>query len=280
MRNFAVVGNPLAHSLSPSMHNWVFHALGLDAQYTKLEITERAVPEIMVSLRDGNLDGVNITIPFKETVIPHLDKLSRESQLIGAVNCVARENGRLTGYDTDWLGFSRSLKENGIDAESNSFVLLGAGGVARAVLFSLVSGRAKAIRVGNRHPEKAVELVSLFSKSYSKTHIEALDPEQMEPCLKENVVIINCTPVGMSPHTDDCPLPPNLIHPGHTLVDVIYTPLSTKFLKTGTMVGAKTVDGLDMFIHQGLASLDLWFLARISQRVDVTMLKQFLEDQI
>ena len=280
MMRFAVIGNPVAHSLSPFLHNWVFDQLRLDAHYTKRRITKEKLPRVIDEVRSGKLNGINITLPHKESAIHHVDELSVEARHIQAVNCVVRRNGKLLGYDTDCIGFTTSLQKSGVSVADKTCVLLGAGGGAKGVLFSLVSGKAKAVYVANRHREKASKLITLMSPINKTTTLEAIPLDQIEPHLKNDVIIINCTPVGMSPNIHDSPVPKQFIRSSHILFDIVYTPLRTQFVKLGERVDAKTVKGLPMFIYQGLASLDLWFNESISNKVDVEKLTAYLERRL
>lgn len=280
VKYFAVIGDPVGHSLSPALHNWVFEQLDLEAHYEIIEAKELGFAGVIDRLRSGELEGINVTIPYKQKVVSHLDSVSPETRIMGVANCVVRKNHTLTGFDTDWIGFSRSLQRNGVKVRGGAFVILGAGGAARAVLYSLLTENVGKVCVVNRHVQKAKKIISLMSDMNSGTDLRALAPYRLASSLTENVVIVNCTPVGMSPNVNATPLSAALLRPGQTVVDIIYSPRKTRLLSNAERLGAKTVNGLDMFIFQGLASLDLWFSDTISERVNVNALRAYLEDKL
>ena len=280
MKSFAVIGNPVEHSLSPLLHHWVFEQLEVNASYSKLHVTENQIPEVISKLRDGELDGINITLPHKSVIIPLLDELNVRAKQMMAVNCIAIHEENLMGYNTDWFGYRMLLQQNNIDFDGKSFMILGAGGVAKSVLYTLIQLGAGKVTISNRTQDHAEQLMSSMQKMGESTELKIIPLEEIKNHLKENTVVINCTSIGLKPLVDTSPLSKHLIHGELILIDTIYTPLKTQFLKFGEEAGALTINGLDMFIHQGLASLDIWFGKPYSQQVDNPALKQYLEDKI
>ncbi|SVA96459.1 uncharacterized protein METZ01_LOCUS149313 [marine metagenome] len=258
MKRFAVIGDPIAHSLSPNLHKEVYRQLGLDASFEKTHV----IPDNLHSFMNSNeLDGFNVTIPHKQSVIPFLDELDESAQTIGAVNCI--KNGK--GFNTDWIGFLQALEINEFNLNGKDCTILGAGGAARAIAFGLVKAGVKSISIKNRTKDKAEQLLDWINSVFTNN-----DPSEIPD------VIINCTPVGMWPETESMPMALNEIKPNLTLVDTIYNPIETEWLKLGKEKGAKVIGGLDMFIAQGLASADIWFGKKISETVDIEKIRQFL----
>lgn len=280
MKHFAIIGNPVGQSLSPTLHNWVFHRLGLDAEYTQIQLTGGGLTSIVNKLRYGELNGFNVTHPFKQEIVPFLDEVNAQAQRINAVNCVARERGRIVGHNTDWYGFAKTVHLNGIELGGTQVVLLGAGGAAHSVLFALLRKGAKTVFIVNRTLEKARSLVALMANIDGNTVLRVARPGELEDVLSPGTIIINCTPVGMWPNIVETPFPAHLVRRGMILMDLVYNPLQTQFLRLGKRAGATTVGGLDMLIHQGLRSLDLWFNNTLSQDVNPAELKAFLEEKL
>ncbi len=271
MKLCAVIGDPIAHSLSPNLHQEVYRQLGLDASFEKIQVKGN---ELYSFINSNELDGFNVTIPHKQSVIPFLDELDESAQIIGAVNCV--HNGK--GYNTDWIGFFQALEINGINLNGRDCTILGAGGAAKAIAYALIKSNVKSISIINRTIEKADVLVQ-WVKSISNIPINTKSQEYVNTQTREHL-IINCTPLGMWPDTEQIPMVMDLINENHILVDTIYNPLETSWLKAGKGLGAKTVGGLDMFIGQGVASADIWFEDKVSSKIDFyqckSVLRQFL----
>lgn len=279
-QNFAVIGYPVEHSLSPVLHNDVFEQSGIIAQYSKLSIEEDKLDEFVHTFRNGELRGINVTIPHKEQIIPLLDEINPRAQTIGAVNCVMKTNSTLIGYNTDWYGFSMMLKSNGIQTVGKSFFIIGAGGVSKSIVYSLIQSGANSITVTNRTIENAVNLVEQFKPICHQTELIILP---FDPIILGNLnpdIIINCTSIGMSPNFSQSPIPEFPFTPNQILIDTIYNPLKTKFMKDAENVGARAMNGMDMFIYQGLASSDIWFGNDVSSVVNIQQLETKLKQSI
>ena len=260
MKRFAVIGNPIAHSLSPALHQEIYRQLGLKASYEKIHV----IPNTLHSFMNANeLDGFNVTIPHKQAIIPYLDMLDESAQTIGAVNCV--HGGK--GYNTDWIGFLNAMELNGVDLKGKKCTIIGAGGAARAVAFGLVHAGVKSISIKNRTQVKADELLDWINSIFPNN-----DPSE------NSDVIINCIPLGMWPDTES--KPDVEIQVGQVLADTIYNPLETAWLKSGKTKNAKIIGGLDMFIAQGLASADIWFGEKISEKIKLEPIKKGLKSEL
>ena len=214
---------------------------------------------------DNGLDGFNVTLPHKEKIIDHLTSLDNSAAVVGAVNCVYRN----VGYNTDWTGFLRALKMKQIDLRGRSCLLLGAGGAARSVAHALIATGSSSISVLNRSKERANRLLSWIKERMPKN----APSDTIE-------VVINCTPIGMWPDTKRLPIENSLIDGATILIDTIYNPLETEWLKRGRKRGATTLGGLEMFIAQGLASNDIWFGHNISEKIDIKKIRKRMESAL
>ncbi len=279
MQKFAVIGDPVEHSLSPALHNWVFNQLHVDAHYDKINVNSDQLPEVFAAMRDGVWQGLNVTIPHKMSILPLVDELSQSAQAIGAVNCVQQKDGKLIGHNTDYNGFGQLLDRNGIDCTGKTVLVLGAGGAARSVLFSLFRNCPARIVVAARSPNKADRLVQWACEFSAFPEITRIELSLAGEVAGQANVIINCTPLGMAQYSPDNPLEHEW-HTGQVLVDTIYTPQETEFLKAGRKSGAKTVNGLDMFIYQALESQVLWLGDDLAGRIPVQEAKNFLIDRL
>ena len=270
MKHYAVIGSPVQQSLSPIMHQWVFDSLKINAEYKKIKLEENELPGIIQKMRSGELDGLNITIPFKESIVQYLDKINPRVQSIGAANCIINSDSMIIGNNTDWYGFSMMLKINDINLTDKEVIVLGAGGSAKSILYALRKMGVEKILLINRSIEKA--------KALQDNYVIANSMDDTENIIKTDSIIINTTSVGME--SSKSPIDLGLIHKNQVLIDIIYSPMETCILKFGRKIGAFTVNGLDMFIHQGLASLDLWFGSSISTQVNLPKLKTYLESEL
>ena len=260
MKQFAVIGDPIAHSLSPVLHQEIYRQLGINASFEKIHVKP---DELHTFINSNKLDGFNVTIPYKQAIIPFLDDLDESAQSINAVNCIHHRKG----YNTDWIGFRLAMEMNDIELKDKHCSILGAGGAARAVAYSLIKAGVKSIFIKNRTQENADKLIKWINSIFSdNSSYETAD------------VIINCTPLGMWPDTESMP---NIkIDSGQVLADTIYNPLETAWLNAGKALGAKTIGGLDMFIAQGLASADIWFGEKISEIIKLEPIKKVLKTEL
>lgn len=254
---FGVVGHPIKHSLSAVMHNAAFRELGLAYTYAPYDVEENILGEFISSCREDFI-GLNVTIPHKLAVIPFLDDLSKEARLIGAVNTIKFENGKATGYNTDGVGFVRSLQEASVPVAGKRFLILGAGGASRAIIFQLVADGAK-VSVANRDRSKAEDLASdVEGKTGRPINVVSYDTKDLEVHLKDVDVLVNTTPVGMHPATGETVIPSAIIPEGIVVVDIVYNPPETMLLREARMRGCRTVGGLGMLVHQGAEALRIW----------------------
>ena len=245
LRIFSLFGNPVGHSLSPLMHQIAYGEMKINAVYVPFCVNN--LGDAVRGIRGLGISGVSITIPFKAEVLKHLDELEESSDRIGAVNTIVNEGGRLRGYNTDWMGFVRDLKEF-MPIRGNTFGILGAGGAARAILFGILSEGGKPV-VLNRTTAKGEILAKEFGcSSFPLSEIGALKAE----CL------VNTTSVGMAPQMAASPLEAKVLGKFPNIVDIIYNPWETTLLKEARKAGCRTRSGLGMFVHQGAEQIRLW----------------------
>lgn len=258
-QRLAVIGDPISHSLSPLMQNFLIAHFALPFQYEALRVSVNELPAVIARLRRGEFAGVNVTIPHKQAIIPLLDDLDEGAQRMGAVNTVISSNGVLLGHNTDVIGFQRTLESAGINVAEEEVLVLGAGGAAAAVLFGLLDMRAGVICLSNRDPVRAQRLRETFSGEEQERIRMISWPERLELLQMPAVsIIINATSLGMLPNVAASPLPASAFRPDVTAIDLVYNPYETKFLREAKQAGAKTVPGLPMLIYQGVAALELW----------------------
>ncbi len=242
-----LIGWPVAHSRSPAMHNAAFAALGLDWQYVLLPTSTDQIGAVIERLRSGELSGANVTIPHKQAVMPFLDEIDPVAQAVGAVNTIVRRADRLIGFNTDTLGFRRALLETGLSVKDQPCAVLGAGGSARAVVYVLQELSAQ-ITVYARDVDQAR---ALATEARSLTELPRIDPATR--------LIVNATPVGLSPNIAASLWPDHVPLPARALVfDLINNPPRTRLLRQAEQAGLRAVNGWSMLVYQGAAAFELW----------------------
>ncbi|MDQ0161267.1 shikimate dehydrogenase [Aeribacillus alveayuensis] len=254
---FGVIGDPIGHSMSPLIHNDAFKHHHIKGVYLPFQVKQEHLKEAVEGIKALGIKGLNVTIPHKVSIMPMLDEIDESARLIGAVNTVQNRDGKLIGYNTDGVGFYKSIKPFVQKEHSEAQVLLiGAGGAARAILTTLAKEGFVNIDLVNRTKERAQQLKELCpfqinGKIYSL--------EEFRHTVKIYDLIVQTTSIGMSPHVHAKPLElSGLIHEQTVVTDIIYNPLQTAFLKEAKKLGAKTVDGVGMFVHQAAQAFQLW----------------------
>ncbi len=242
---YGVIGNPIKHSLGPIMHNAAFSHKGINAVY--LAFASDDIECALKGMRSLGIKGMSVTIPFKSTVMPFLDEIDPLAKEIGAVNTVVNKNSRLIGYNTDASGALKALEEV-VPVNGKTCIIVGAGGAARAIGFILKKNNVNLI-IANRSIERGRELSRTLDAGFI----------QMEQLIDVKAdILINTTPVGMSPDIDRCPVPENVFRPGMTVMDIIYDPKTTRLLHFAKSKGCRIVEGINMFIYQGALQFRLW----------------------
>ncbi|PAD80415.1 shikimate dehydrogenase [Paenibacillus campinasensis] len=251
-----VMGDPIAHSKSPVMHQAALAELGLQGAYVPLHIRPKGLADAISAVRSLHFRGVNVTIPHKVEVMKYLDEVDEGAAQIGAVNTIVNDNGRLKGYNTDGIGYVRSLKDEACpDLSGKRIAVLGAGGAARAIVYALIAEQPAVISILNRTEAKARELSEEWSKL---ADIRGFGEEASREVLAAADVVINTTSVGMHPNIGDVPVNPDFIREGAVVSDLIYNPLKTSLLRESERRQCTVHGGLGMFVNQGAYAFEFW----------------------
>lgn len=255
MLKYALIGWPVAHSLSPPMQLAGFKAAGIEAEYSLMAVP----PEDMASVISGmknNFAGWNCTVPHKQSMMKFLDEIDTTARILGSVNTVVNVNGSLKGYSTDGYGMEVSIKESfGQEVKGNSFLFIGSGGAARAVAMYFAAQGASKIAILNRTMAKAVDLVEQIKTINDK--VEAVASSIQKPMIRldDYNVVIQCTSLGLK-EKDPSPLEISLLNKNQLVIDMIYK--KTAFLNSAAKLGCKTADGRGMLLHQGVRAWEIW----------------------
>lgn len=252
MMKYAIIGDPVTHSLSPAMHNAGFKAVGLDAQYHRIPVKMSELKEGLQFLKDNNYNGWNVTYPLKEAIIPFLDHVSSAALAIGAVNTVKAVDGLLYGHNTDGEGFLQSLLTKGHSLKGKNIVILGAGGAAKAIAVTLAAHQA-VLTILNRNESKAKVLAEKIRELGGKASWGELNSDKW---LQEVDVLIQTTPIGMK--GEKFPFSLEGIALSSLVVDLIYHPARTPFLEEAELRGCATMNGLEMLLYQGVLAWEYW----------------------
>lgn len=252
---YAVIGDPISHSMSPQMHNDLFQHYSIDAHYQPLLVKPGHLKEAVVGLKAIGVSGFNVTIPHKTEIIPFLDEVDPLAAQIGAVNTVVNRDGKFVGYNTDGLGFQVGLSTLVTNLPTKNVLVIGAGGAARAIFYTLAKSGIQTLDICNRTVQKATELI--LSCPY-KTKSTALSLTEAENQLQYYDIIIQTTNMGMSPYDNELPISISQMKQGSIINDIIYNPLETRLLKEAKSKQAVTQNGIDMFVHQGALAFQYW----------------------
>ncbi|MNW46586.1 Shikimate dehydrogenase [compost metagenome] len=251
-----VMGDPILHSKSPAMHMAALKAAGIAGTYVPLHVTENHLKDAVEGVRALGFRGVNVTVPHKVEVMKYLDAVDEGARYIGAVNTIVNDGGRLTGYNTDGIGYIRSLKEETVsDLSGKNVLVLGSGGAARGIIYALLKECPAKVTVANRTASKAQELAAEWSHL---GNIEGCGIDDVCHVTAEIDLLINTTSVGMYPRIEECPIAPHLIPEGIIVSDLIYNPLTTELLRQAELKGCTTHNGLGMFVYQGGYAFEYW----------------------
>ena len=256
-----ILGYPVTHSVSPQMHNAAYAKLGLNYCYLPISVKPEDLERVLEGIRILGFAGVNVTIPHKEAVVTHLDEVTKIARLIGAVNVILIQEGRLIGYNTDGPGFIDSLREDaGFDVVGKSAVVLGAGGGAKSVAMMLAQDGVKKLVISDLIYEKAENLCEYINSHFGiAPYACPAKSNELRKLIGNCDLLVNATPVGMHPKVNECPIEEDYIIPGSAVVyDLVYNPLETKFLKLAKKNGAKAVSGIGMLIRQGALAFSLF----------------------
>jgi shikimate dehydrogenase len=272
-KRVVLIGHPVAHSLSGAMQGAAFDHAGIDAAYELWDRTPLQLADAVAELRTDDFLGANVTIPHKERVVPQVDRLTEEAHATGAVNTITKEGRKLVGHNTDVPGFKVALDQLvGRQKMPRNAILLGAGGGARAVVYSLVREGFQRVIVFNRHLHRAESLVKHFSRSAAHMELRAMPWHEsiIESELAKTKILVNATSIGLN--DDVSPIPAEILTPDLMVLDLIYK--ETRLLRDAAAAGAATSDGGTMLLHQGAAAWSLW----TGQAAPLEVMQAALED--
>ena len=257
-RIVAIIGDPVAHSLSPAIHNAAFRALDLDFVYIALRVAPANLRKAVAGVRSLGFAGLNVTVPHKERILPLLDELTPAARAIGAVNCVVHRSGRLIGDNTDAAGFQMALADCGFSVRRRHVLVLGAGGSARAVLWTVARGKAQRITILNRTPERARSLAR-FARALGASHVTSGPlAEASRPDVVSTVnLVVNCTPSGLDGRSMP-PLPLRELPPDAAIYDLVYGHSTTPLVSAARKSGRRAHDGRKMLLHQAALGFRQW----------------------
>lgn len=255
----SIIGTDIGHSKSPAMMNAAFEELGIDAYYFPMNIKEEDFGTVVKGLSKMNYMGLTITIPYKLEILSYLDEIDPLAKIIGAVNTVRIQDGKLKGFNTDGEGFVRGLEvDGGLNIADQTFLVIGAGGVSRAIMTVLASRRPKKIYLANRTVEKAEEICEKLNREVCPCCVPLPLDCNLEPFAAESTVLINATNIGMPPMEGKSPVDLSLLRPDLFVADVIYNPRRTLLLETAEKMGCRVVNGQSLLLHQGKIAFQIW----------------------
>ncbi len=255
---FGLIGFPLGHSYSPMIHRAIFKYTEIKGDYMLHQINSREIRHFLKTLKIRGISGINVTIPYKQLVIPYMDKISCEALKIGAVNTIKPDSTGLSGYNTDYKGFTDTLERDSIKVAGGNVLILGDGGSARTVYTCMSDLHVSTIYMATR--KKADEVQNIFDKAKIITYEDVYDLNSLK-------LTVNCTPVGMYPNNEESPLNESRIPPMDALVDLIYNPAKTRLMKTVEKKCGRVVNGLYMLVSQAVAAQEIWMDKKIDTEI-------------
>ena len=261
----ALLGSPVAHSISPLMHNEAFQLLDLDYTYLCFEVNEETLPAAVDGLKACGIRGFNLTMPNKNKIVEILDELSPAARLIGAVNTVVNDDGHLNGYNTEGVGYMQEGKDVGYDIKGKSITIMGAGGAATAICAQAALDGVEKIHIFARETSRFWDRTQKLAENINSTlpckavlH-ENKNTAALAQAISESALLLNATSVGMAPNTEGTIIEDtSLYHPDLIVSDVIYNPRETRFLKEAREAGCRTFNGMYMLLYQGAEAFRLW----------------------
>lgn len=267
---YCLIGNPIEKSLSPIIHNSIFKILNEDSIYLAFNVKERDLEDTLKTFKTINVQGFNVTIPHKKTIIKYLDNISPDVKIIGAVNTVKNENGKLIGYNTDGEGFIKTFYDNRIDINNKNILLLGSGGAAFAIGSILAMKEVKGIYIASRNNNESRLLKEKINVINNDINIK-IDNLNLGNIDKKSIdIIINATSLGMYPMEEISPIELNGFSVNSILYDIVYKPKETKLIKEAKSKDIKTLTGISMLVNQAIFSQDIWLGLNKSINIRVT----------
>lgn len=248
MKSYGLIGEHLTHSFSPKLHEIIFKNADMSGEYNLFEVNQIDLKATIEILRQSEINGFNVTIPYKIEVLKYIEEISPEANMIGAVNTLDFKAGKIKGHNTDYYGFGKLLKSEDIDIKDKKSLILGTGGASKSVYHYLKDNGIKEIIFGSRYPEKAKSI-------YPDCQIMRYEDLNI---MNSMDIIINTTPLGMYPNIDMSPVDKRVLSKFHTAIDLIYNPRETMFMSLSNEIGLKTSNGLYMLVAQGIKSQEIW----------------------
>lgn len=257
-----IIGNPVEHTQSPKLHNILAQDMGINLVYVPFFVAEGQLEAAVKGAYGLNIFGMNVTVPYKNAVIPFLAEVDVLAGKMGSVNTLVRTTGGYKGYNTDVTGLFRAMKSDGISIKDEEIILLGAGGVGRAVAFMCAANGASCVYLLNRNVEKAQRVAAEVNRALDTGCVKAMALENYKELLANSTqkyLVLQCTSVGLSPHVEDVVINDEEFYQ-HVKVgyDLIYTPWETKFMQLVKANGGKAYNGMKMFLYQGIEAFELW----------------------
>jgi len=253
-----VIGDPIGHTLSPTIQNAAFSHLGLDFVFLAFHVKAADLENAMRGMRGLGIHGLNITMPHKKAVIDCLDEVDFTVRFLDSANTILNRDGKLSGFSTDGVGALKALLENGVDLSGKKVLLLGAGGAAKAIAFTLVPEVGE-LAILNRSAEKAEDLAETLGHMFNQKVVgSTLSPDTIKTNLRDSDVLINATSAGMKPNLSQSIVAPEWLKSDLAVMDIVYNPVETKLAKDAKTAGAKVISGVEMLIYQGAASFEIW----------------------
>ena len=278
-----IIGYPLSHTLSPSMHNFIYQKLGIDVEYKKWEISPNNLKSHIEKINNENFIGANITVPYKEKIVPLLDEIRNEAKFTGAVNTIVKNNNKLIGYNTDVYGIEQTLDIKLKNDVINNAVIFGAGGAAKAALFVLLQRGLNNLTIVNRTKSNALKMISKFNNvNCDQTIITLNEKSQIKSACLSADLIINTTILGMkgSGYEDISPIDSTFIDSNSVIFDMVYNPTKTQLIKIALERNANIIEGLNMLVYQAIKSIELWTGIRPSFDDMYSKCKEILEGKL
>ena len=274
-----IIGDPIDHVMSPIMHNRVFQKHQLDYIYIPFHVTANSLQKVILGLRNTNLEGFNVTIPHKVSIIPLLDEMDPLAKQIGAVNTVKIKEGRLIGKNTDSEGAIKSLVDNHVELDNRRITILGSGGAARAIAFGLVTHSPQITIINRSRPS----LNSLIHDVRKATNVILAgeyfgNADSVRIIMQNTDLLINTTPLGMAPNKQESPIPASWLHPEMTVFDIIYNPLKTQLMQDAENNGCLVIGGLEMLVNQGALAFEWWTQHSADYELMISIVTEYLTE--
>ena len=264
-----LIGHPVKHSFSPIIQNYLFEKYNLNLKYLCFDINKEYLEDAIKGIKAFNILGANVTIPYKVDIMKYLDCIDKNAKLIGAVNTIKNEDGMLKGYNTDGLGFVKSILDSGHHIKNKNVMILGAGGGCRSIAVEIASHEANSITIRNRSLDKAKHICDMIVSNFNtKTYYGDIDIKSED--LNNIDILINTTSLGMSPNINTIPIDEDIkVNKNMLVCDIVYNPDETKFIKWAKNNKLDIVYGIDMLINQGIKSFNIWTGIEVLEREEI-----------